>query len=205
MKGRPRTFDKDLVLEDIKDVFWRKGYVGTSINDLVEVTGLTKPSLYAAYGNKASMYRASLERYIDMQSQAAFSQLKRNDIDATEAVRLFLKASLEPVKNAAHPEGCLVLSSSAEACGGHLPAEEAAKVGEINSIANKTFVGFFERALMAAGRPTRGAQDLATYLMTLHTGIMQMTTRGLDPAELDGVIDMSVRCIARSLTSGDGD
>lgn len=204
MKGRPRTFDQDAVLDRIKDVFWQKGYVGTSMSDLVEATGLTKPSLYAAYGNKASMYRASLDRYIAQQSRAAYSHLAREDIDAPEAVRLFLKASLASVAREAHPKGCLVLSSSADACGGHLPAAETAKVHEINALANKTLVDFFERALMSAGRPVGDAQGLATYLMTLHTGLMQMTTRSVTPTDLDGVVDFSVACIARSLTPGAG-
>ncbi|PSL19585.1 TetR/AcrR family transcriptional regulator [Shimia abyssi] len=201
MKGRPRTFDEGQVLSRITDVFWRKGYVGTTMSDLVEATGLTKPSLYAAYGNKASMYSASLDRYIEQQSQTAYVHLKRDDIGATKAIRMFLKASLASVKHPDGPKGCLVLSSSTDDCGGHLPNHETAKVHAMNALAQQTYVAFFERALLSAGRPTSDAQALGTYLMTLHTGLRQMTTRGVSKADLEDVVEFSVGCIAQQLDS----
>ena len=169
------------------------------MSDLVDATGLTKPSLYAAFGNKASMYRSSLDRYIDQQSVAAYAQLKRDDVDATEAIRRFLKASLATVTDARGPKGCLVLSSSADACGGHLEADEAKKVEQINTLARATYMKFFKRALVSVGRSADGAPALAAYLMTLHTGLRQMTTRGLTQAEMDDVVDISVASIAHHL------
>ncbi|MGX9355134.1 TetR/AcrR family transcriptional regulator [Roseobacteraceae bacterium S113] len=199
MKGRPRTFDQDATLNQIKDVFWRKGYVGTAMSDLVEATGLTKPSLYAAYGNKASMYQASLDRYIEQQSDAAYVHLKQDNIEAADAIRSFLNASLACIDQDQGPKGCLVLSSSSDACGGHLPDLETAKVDQVNTLARDTYVAFFERVLTSAGRPTSGALALGTYLMTLHTGLRQMTTRGLSQADLEEVIDVAVACITHQL------
>lgn len=60
---------------------------------------------------------------------------------------------------------------------------------------------FFERALVSAGRPMNGANDLADFLMTLHTGLMQMTTRGAAQADLGKVVDFSVGCIAERLAT----
>ena len=62
-RGRPRKFDKDAVLQLIVNVFWEKGYSGTSLDDLAVATSLSRPSLYAAYGNKLSMYLAALEMF----------------------------------------------------------------------------------------------------------------------------------------------
>ena len=47
-RGRPRSFDPDLALEQATEVFWRHGFQGTSLAELTEATGLSKPSLYAA-------------------------------------------------------------------------------------------------------------------------------------------------------------
>lgn len=62
--GRPREFDPDVVLEKAMEAFWERGYESTSIADLLEVTGLQKGSLYKAFGDKHSLYLASLRRYL---------------------------------------------------------------------------------------------------------------------------------------------
>ncbi|MEO0882942.1 MAG: TetR/AcrR family transcriptional regulator [Pseudomonadota bacterium] len=61
--GRPREFDEAKALQDIRGVFWTKGYEGTSLSDLVEATGVRRASLYKAFGNKKQMYLRALELY----------------------------------------------------------------------------------------------------------------------------------------------
>ena len=60
---RPRKLDREEALEAALGVFWRKGYEGTSYADLVAATGAERPALYAAFGNKEALFRATLERY----------------------------------------------------------------------------------------------------------------------------------------------
>jgi AcrR family transcriptional regulator len=61
-RGRPRSFDPDEVLEKARGVFWNLGYAATSLDDLAAATGLNRPSLYAAFGDKRAMYLAALDR-----------------------------------------------------------------------------------------------------------------------------------------------
>lgn len=61
-RGRPRSFDADEVLDKARAVFWNLGYAATSLDDLTAATGLNRPSLYAAFGNKHALYMAALER-----------------------------------------------------------------------------------------------------------------------------------------------
>ena len=63
--GRPREFDVDTALDLALQVFWRNGYEGASMADLTEAMGITKPSLYAAFGNKEELFRKALDRYVD--------------------------------------------------------------------------------------------------------------------------------------------
>ncbi|MGE5163663.1 MAG: helix-turn-helix domain-containing protein, partial [Sphingobacteriales bacterium] len=51
-RGRPRAYNPDTALARAADVFWRNGYDGTSLDDLVAATGMNRPSLYAAFGDK---------------------------------------------------------------------------------------------------------------------------------------------------------
>ena len=61
-RGRPRSFDPDEVLDKARAVFWNLGYAATSLDDLAAATGLNRPSLYAAFGDKHALYVAALER-----------------------------------------------------------------------------------------------------------------------------------------------
>ncbi|QAY77805.1 TetR/AcrR family transcriptional regulator [Sphingosinicella sp. BN140058] len=61
-RGRPPAFDRDDVLLKARDAFWRSGYAATSLDDLAAATGLNRPSLYGAFGDKRALYLATLER-----------------------------------------------------------------------------------------------------------------------------------------------
>ncbi len=62
--ARPREFNHDRVVDRAVEVFWRKGFEATSIQDLVEATGLNRGSLYNTFGDKAGLFEAALERYM---------------------------------------------------------------------------------------------------------------------------------------------
>ena len=63
MVGRPREFELEDALGRAMMVFWRKGYDGASLSDLTEALGITRPSLYAAFGSKEELFRQVLDRY----------------------------------------------------------------------------------------------------------------------------------------------
>ena len=62
-RGRPRSFDEQEVLQQVQDAFWRGGFEGTSIEDLTSATGLNRPSLYGAFGDKHALYIQTLRQY----------------------------------------------------------------------------------------------------------------------------------------------
>lgn len=61
-RGRPRSFDPETVLDKARAVFWNLGYAATSLDDITAATGLNRPSLYAAFGDKHALYLAALRR-----------------------------------------------------------------------------------------------------------------------------------------------
>ena len=62
-RGRPREFNVEDALAAALRVFWSKGYEGASLSALTESMGITRPSMYAAFGNKESLFRQALDLY----------------------------------------------------------------------------------------------------------------------------------------------
>ena len=62
-RGRPRAYDPKTALARAAETFWKAGYAGTSLDDLSEATGMNRPSLYAAFGDKRDLYLQTLEHY----------------------------------------------------------------------------------------------------------------------------------------------
>src|ERR1700749_1175927 len=62
-RGRPRQYDPERALANAAEVFWKHGYAATSLDDLVAATGMNRPSLYAAFGDKRDLYLKTLKRY----------------------------------------------------------------------------------------------------------------------------------------------
>jgi AcrR family transcriptional regulator len=93
-RGRPRAYDPDTALARAADVFWRNGYDGTSLDDLVAATGMNRPSLYAAFGDKRDLYLKTLARYRDS-ARAVTLTLLADDPPLRVFLDRFYKAALD--------------------------------------------------------------------------------------------------------------
>jgi AcrR family transcriptional regulator len=93
-RGRPRAYDPDTALARAADVFWRNGYDGTSLDDLVAATGMNRPSLYAAFGDKRDLYLKTLARYRDT-ARAVTLTLLADDPPLRVFLDRFYKAALD--------------------------------------------------------------------------------------------------------------
>lgn len=128
-RGRPRTFDKDEALDAALAVFWRNGYQGASLSDLTDATGLSKPSLYAAFGNKEHLYLAALQRYRQQQLIKHADALAAEP-DLRTALRRFLQSVATMLTAAELPGGCMVVNTSVACDLATLPKRIVAAIGE---------------------------------------------------------------------------
>src|SRR5438552_3939441 len=112
--GRPRTFDTDKALDKALKVFWRKGYEGASLPDLTAAMGINRPSLYAAFGNKESLFKKAVHRYST--GPAGFVSQALAQPTARAVVERLLQGGIDMVTHPKNPHGCLMVQG-ALACG----------------------------------------------------------------------------------------
>jgi len=147
-RGRPRSFDPDRVMADVRNVFWRHGYSGTSMDQLAAATGLHKPSLYGAFGDKKRLYLEALGRYLaEIRTQLAAALAQPRLLDALgdlaeRAIDIF---------TANGPNGCFMMSTA---------MTEAAGDAEISAVVRGA-MDSLDRALAQRFRGAIEAGELA--------------------------------------------
>ena len=112
-RGRPRGFDSGEVLGAATERFRTRGYAGTSLDDLVDATGLQRPSLYAAFGDKRALYLATLDRTIE-RAMRGFDQLIAADLPIRQSLQAMFRTIIDGyLTGETGPSGCIMVSTSA--------------------------------------------------------------------------------------------
>lgn len=114
-RGRPRQFDPDAALRAATERFRTGGFAGTSLDDLADATGLNRPSLYAAFGDKRALYLAALDRTLDRLSRA-FDSLDATDLPLRETLQAMFRWTIDGyLTGEQRPSGCIAVSTAATA------------------------------------------------------------------------------------------
>jgi TetR/AcrR family transcriptional repressor of nem operon len=111
--ARPKTFDEGAVLDQAAELFWDRGYDGTSMADLEAHLGLGRQSLYNTFGDKQALFLKALDRYRQSVAQKALSGLNAPDA-GLEAIRRFFRAQVETLTAQGARRACLVASTILE-------------------------------------------------------------------------------------------
>jgi AcrR family transcriptional regulator len=189
-RGRPREFCVDHALAEALRVFWSKGYEGASLTDLTEAMGITRPSLYAAFGNKESLFRKALELY--EREKMAYVGEAIAQPTARRVAETMLRGAVENVASCDEPHGCLRVIASV-ACG-----EEAQSIRDEvmarGAVIHQSIIERFERAKADGDLPANiDVLGLTDLLKALVQGISIQAGQGATREELD-------RLVATSLT-----
>lgn len=112
MAGRPREFDREQALLKARDLFWRQGYEGTSMSDLVAELGIASARIYKAFGSKELLFREAIASYESHEggfAERAFSE----ETGVRAAIKRLLEDAVALYSRADLPQGCMVVSSAA--------------------------------------------------------------------------------------------
>jgi AcrR family transcriptional regulator len=125
-RGRPRSFDRDAALERAMEVFWARGFEATSIADLTEAMGINPPSLYAAFGDKESLFLEAIDRYERVRT-CPYAE----EPTARGAIQRLLTYLAQELACPEHPRGCLmVLAASTTSAAPRLQEKVAQRRAE---------------------------------------------------------------------------
>jgi AcrR family transcriptional regulator len=188
--GRPREFDVEEALDGALDLFWRKGYEGTSLSDLTEAMGITRPSLYATFGNKEELFRKALDRYDS--TCMAFTRSSLEQPTARAVVSHLLHGFADAQTDPAHPAGCLGMNG-ALACSEEAEPIKQELVGR--RVASEAALGRrLEEARAAGDLPADSdPAELARYVMTVAHGMAIQASSGAGRAALYSIVVMTLR------------
>ncbi|KQM35858.1 TetR/AcrR family transcriptional regulator [Sphingomonas sp. Leaf10] len=188
-KGRPREFCVDNALAAALGVFWSKGYEGASMSDLTEAMGITKPSLYAAFGNKEALFHKALDLYENEKLEYTRDALKQPT--ARAVAEHFMRGAINAQMSSCDPKGCLGVIS-ATACGAEA-ASIKADVIQRRASSQAALVERFEQAKRDGDLPDHvDISGLTSYLYAILQGMAVQAGSGATRAELERVVETSL-------------
>ncbi|TLF74807.1 TetR/AcrR family transcriptional regulator [Nocardia cyriacigeorgica] len=188
-RGRPRSFDRDAALEKAMLLFWSRGYEATSISDLTEAMGIGAPSLYAAFGDKATLFAEVVRTFGERYGGFSAAALAEEPTAADMVTRILREAAYEYTREGC-PHGCLVTSA-----GINTTSEEVA--GMLRDIRNgniRAFAARIQDDIDAGLLPAdANANALARYVGAVMFGMSQSAMDGATRAELIEVAEIAAR------------
>lgn len=191
--GRPLEFEPEAALDAAMQVFWRKGYESTSVQDLTDAMGVSRSSLYQAFGGKQPLFERCMALYGDEMTDAMRAAMERAP-SGLVFIRLFLEGVLEETRGVCEARGCLVLNT----------ANEFARRNQRIAAAVSQGLNRFHEVLMAAVvraqqegdiPPEHNPKMLATYLVSSMSGLRAMSKAGADETHIKGIIELTVKAL----------
>jgi AcrR family transcriptional regulator len=187
--GRPRAFDPDEALEKALEVFWQKGYEGTSLTDLTKAMGINKPSLYSTFGNKEELFLKAIDLY--SKRPCGFFAPSLEQASVFDVAASLLRGAALSLADNSHPQGC-VLVQGALACSEENSSIKMALIKR-RLEGEDALKDRFERALAEGDIPINiSPAILARYLMTLLNGMTIQSTNGASPEQLMEIAEFSL-------------
>jgi TetR/AcrR family transcriptional repressor of nem operon len=191
--GRPLQFDPETALAEATAVFWVKGYESTSLQDLLEATGLSKSSLYQAFGSKHSLFERCLGYYRDTTSSLIAARLAAS----TSGLRFLQELLMEVAAEAGVKgprRGCLMINTATEFAG------RDRQVAKEVSRGTRRMLEIFEAAIHRAQRDgeisaTEDASSLARFVMTTISGVRAMVKVGMPRKSLEQMVHLALKAL----------
>jgi len=178
-RGRPRQFDPDVVLENVRKVFTEKGYAGASLDDLAAAAGLNRPSLYGAFGDKEQLYIQSLQQ-VGARMQARLADALALGLPIEERLTLIYRSAIAAYSAPPLHAGCMIVNTAATAATTNPAIAEAAR--EIRARMEELFERAFSACVARRELPAEPAPSARAKLATAMLDTLAVRARLGEPA-----------------------
>ncbi|GAB2859840.1 TetR/AcrR family transcriptional regulator [Actinoallomurus bryophytorum] len=190
-RGRPRTFDRDAALAAATQLFWERGYQATSVSELTQAMGIRPASLYAAFGDKQSLFKEVVAAYGHSPAGAFVGAALGEEPTAYAAFARILREAAEIYPDPSHPAGCLTISAAT-----NVAVQDADVEAFLRDLRNANLRVFQDRLTAArqAGE-LPGDTDphaLAGYFAAVIQGMSQRARDGAGRTELIQVAELAL-------------
>lgn len=182
-----KLFDEKLVLEKAMELFWKKGFHATSIQDLVNDLGVSRSSIYDTYGGKDELFRKAFELYRTT-NITGFSNFLNQQNDIKKGLRKLFEMAIEQSVADKDKKGCFVVNTTTELVPGDIEIQKILKENK------DTFVNIFFEFLLKgeqSGEIQEGKnlKSIASLLFTLYAGIKVVSKVQPNSKELLSSVD----------------
>lgn len=186
-RGRPRAYEPEIALGKALDLFRRQGFAATSLDDLSEATGMNRPSLYGAFGDKRELYIKSYQRYRE-DARASMVEIFRQEMPVRQRLeRIFASALNIYLSGDTGPRGCFtVVTAASEAVGD--PEIRAMVIDGLSEL-DKAFANCFRRAKENGELPASADPAVLAQLASATVHSIAIRSRARVPrGELEGIV-----------------
>lgn len=196
-RGRPRAYEPDVAIGQALDLFRRTGYAATSLDDLSAATGMNRPSLYGAFGDKRALYIKSYQRYREDYTSKVIALFKA-DIDIRERLRHFYAAALDIYTTGdVDPRGCFaVMTVASDAIA---DPEIRAMMLESFKELDDAFAWCFRTAIARGELPETANVDVLAKMASALLNLSSIRARvGVPRSELDAIVKDVIEQLCRA-------
>jgi TetR/AcrR family transcriptional repressor of nem operon len=184
---RPKSFDQDTVLDQAVQLFWERGYEGTSLADLEAHLGLGRQSLYNAFGDKQTLFLKALERYRSRVGDQRLAELNAPGA-GLDAIRAFFRASVESLTAPGKRRACLVANTILER--GSQDPDALLRCNRARSGLERAFRRALAQAKASGELPqSLDVEATATLLVIQTYGLGVLSKTGASADELEAAVE----------------
>jgi AcrR family transcriptional regulator len=121
--GRKKIFDEKVALKAAMEVFWQKGYIGSSIAELTQRMGINKPSMYSTFGNKEALFIQATQLYCTSKVQCLSTLLENTEVPLKQRLKTYMMSVVSVQCESQTTKGCYLIQCQTEVASGDLPAK----------------------------------------------------------------------------------
>lgn len=184
---RTKQFNEEEVLNKAMELFWKKGFHATSIQDLVDYLGINRASIYDTYGGKNALFDKAFQNYREI-SFDSLSTLLLAEPDIKKGFRKLFQLAIEDIRTDAMQKGCFVVNTITELVPGDSILLEKLKQNSAN--AEQLFTSYIQKGIEEGNiDASKNAKAIAFTIFTLFNGLRVLAKIEQNSQKLTEMVD----------------